>query len=104
MIKVERGNVVLRVDDSLMQMYVDKGYTAKTLDGVVIKRAIPATVGELRKAYIEHTKKIAELEAEIASLKAGKTPEKTKEPEQVSDTVVESVPVVKRSRKKSTEQ
>ena len=37
-----------------------------------LKSAIPNNVGVLQQLYVEHTHKIAELEAEIASLKAPK--------------------------------
>lgn len=70
MIKVVKGNVVLRVDDSLMDHYVEKGYTAKTLDGRILKEAIPTDVSSLRKAYLQSKEEIASLKAEIEQLKS----------------------------------
>lgn len=70
MIKVVKGNVVLRVDDSMLNHYVNKGYTAKTLDGKLIKEAIPSDVTSLRKAYLQVREENESLKAEIESLKA----------------------------------
>ena len=88
MILVERGNVVLEVADDLLEHYVAKGFTAKTLDGKVLKEAIPNDVGALRKVVIDQKKKIAELEDTIAKLKA-------------SSTKATDEPVIKRTRKKA---
>lgn len=100
MIKVVKGNVVLRVDDGLMDFYVNKGYTAKTLDGQILKEAIPTDSASLRKAYIDSRnevktlkEKIEALEAEIAQLKADKTSQPI---------VSEDKP--KRTRKRSSEE
>lgn len=76
-IKVVKGNVVLRVDDSQMDYYVSKGFTAKTLDGKILKEAVPTDTESLKKACVDAQKenealknKIAALEAEIESLKS----------------------------------
>ena len=102
MIKVVKGNVVLRVDDSLMDFYVNKGYTAKTLDGEIIKEAIPTDSASLRKAYIASKseiktlkERISVLEEEIASLKA--QPKKTTQP-----VVQEGEPIVSEDKPKRT--
>lgn len=70
MIKVVKGNVVLRVDDSLMDFYVDKGYTAKSLDGEILKEAVPTDVNSLRKAYLKCKSEIKALEAKVSALEA----------------------------------
>ena len=69
MIKVVKGNVVLRVDDDKLNYYVNKGFTAMSLDGTVLKEAIPNDLASLRTAYIAQQQKIVALEAEIAKLK-----------------------------------
>lgn len=68
MIKVVKGNVVLRVPDDKLDFYVNKGYTAKTLDGQILKEAIPSDVSSLRKAYIQGSQEIKTLKQKIASL------------------------------------
>lgn len=70
MIKVVKANVVLTVADDKLDYYVSKGYTAKTLEGKVIKEAIPSDFTSLKTAYVAQQQKIAALEAEIAKLKA----------------------------------
>ena len=81
MIKVVKGNVVLRVDDDKLNYYVNKGFTAMSLDGVVIKEAIPNDPASLRTAYIAQQQKIAALEAEIEKLKKNALTEKPIEEE-----------------------
>lgn len=109
MIKVVKGNVVLRVDDSLLDFYVNKGYTAKTLAGEVIKEAVPTDVDSLRKAYIQSKgeikalkEKINALNEEIASLKA--QPKRTSQPvvQEGESVVQEDKP--KRTRRKLSEE
>jgi regulator of replication initiation timing len=69
MIKVVKGNVVLRVDDSLLDFYVNKGFTAKTLEGKVIKEAIPTDMDSLKKAYLQSKEEIKTLREENKALK-----------------------------------
>ena len=45
-----------------------KGYNVIDEKGKVLKEAIPSDIGTLRKCYVEHLNKIAELEARIAEL------------------------------------
>ena len=102
MIKVVKGNVVLRVDDSLCDFYVNKGYTAKTLDGKIIKEAVPTDVNSLRQAYLKCknenkalTEKVKALEAELASKKT--QPKVATQPD-----VQEEEPVVQEEKPKRT--
>lgn len=69
MIKVVKGNVVLRVEDELLDYYVDRGYTAKRLDGTVIKEAVPTDIASLKKVYVESKKELKALKEENADLK-----------------------------------
>ncbi len=102
MIKVVKGNVVLRVEDNLMDFYVNKGFTAKSLDGTVIKEAIPSDADSLKKAYFQLKKENDMLKKEIASLK-----EKPQRVVSVEKPIVEDKPVSedkpKRTRRKSTD-
>lgn len=103
-IKVVKGNVVLRVDESQMDYYVSKGFTAKTLDGKIIKEAVPTDTESLKKACVDAKKenealknKIAALEAEIESLKSQLNEVQTQP-------VIVSEDKPKRTRRKSMEE
>lgn len=67
-IRVERGNVVLRVEDYEAQHYLSLGYNVTDETGAVIKASIPTDLGTLRSAYVEHISKIAALEKQVADL------------------------------------
>lgn len=101
MIKVVKGNVVLRVEDNMLDYYVDRGYTAKQLDGTLIKEAVPTDAASLKKAYIESKnevnmlkKEISDLKQQIASMKGQMSIEKA--------TTLDEKP--KRTRRKSFEE
>ena len=79
---IQRANVVLQVKDSEVDYYINLGYNEITKDGKVIKETMPTDIHILQKYYVDNKKKIAELEAEIAKLKAKKTEVK---PVEVSD-------------------
>ncbi len=98
MIKVVKGNVVLRVKDDMLDFYVNKGYTAKTLDGQIIKEAVPNDMSSLRKAYADAKKEIEILKAEIAKLKTQPAPKQ----EVVETAIADTRP--KRTRKKSIDE
>ena len=80
MARVQRGNVILRVSDDEVQRYLNMGYDLTTPTGKVIQSAIPNDLGTLQTAYIDHTARIAELEAEIARLTAELSAERAKKP------------------------
>lgn len=91
MIKVKRGNVVLRIPDVDKQHYVDKGYSVLDSDGKVIEEAISKDVNTLQKALIDSKKeieklnhKIQELETENKDLKS-KSTKKSKKAELVEE-------------------
>ena len=65
---VQRANVILRIDDDSAQKYLNLGYNVIDEKGKVLQEAIPSDVGTLRKCYVEHLNKIAELEAKLAGL------------------------------------
>lgn len=71
-ITVQRANTVLQVPEEWVDRYIDQGYNVIDNKGNVIKKSIPRDLGTLQKAYVEHTAKIEELEAEIEELKVKK--------------------------------
>lgn len=73
MARVERGNVVLNVEEDAVQHYLNLGYNLTDNYGNVLKRSIPTSLGELQAAYVNHTTKIAELEDAVAKLTAENT-------------------------------
>jgi hypothetical protein len=68
MVRIERGNVVLKVQEHEVQRYLKLGYNVTDDDGNIIKEAIPNDVGTLQKHYIESKKRIEELEDTVAKL------------------------------------
>lgn len=77
MARVERGNVVLTVKEHEVQHYLNLGYNLTDEAGNILKKSIPTNIGELQTAYLEHTKKIAELEDTVAKLTAQLSAKKT---------------------------
>ena len=77
MARVERGNVVLNVEDDAVQHYLNLGYNLTDNYGNVLQRSIPTNLGELQAAYIKHTTRIAELEDTVAKLTADLTAKAT---------------------------
>ena len=70
MVRIERGNVVLKVQEHEVQRYLRLGYNVTDDAGNVLKEAIPNDIGTLQKYYVEHKKKIEELESIVAKLTA----------------------------------
>lgn len=70
MARIERGNVVLQVKDHEIQHYLNLGYNVTDDNGNILRESIPTSIGVLQTAYLEHTKKIDELEDTIAKLTA----------------------------------
>ena len=73
MVRIERGNVVLKVQEHEVQRYLKLGYNVTDDNGNVLKEALPNDLGVLQKYYIEHKKRIEELEAIVARLTAENT-------------------------------
>lgn len=67
-VRVERGNVVLRVEEYEIQHYLNLGYNVTDEAGTVIQASIPNDIGTLRAAYVEHLAKISALEKQVADL------------------------------------
>lgn len=70
MVRIERGNVVLKVQEHEVQRYLKLGYNVTDSTGKVLKEALPNDMGTLQRHYVEHKKKIEELEATVAKLTA----------------------------------
>ena len=70
MARVQRANVVLQVEDHEIQHYLSMGYNLIDERGGVLKEAVPYSIGVLQAKYLEHIKRIAELENTVAQLTA----------------------------------
>lgn len=70
MVRIERGNVVLKVQEHEVQRYLKLGYNVTDETGKVLQEALPNDLGTLQKFYVEHKKRIEELEAIVAKLTA----------------------------------
>lgn len=70
MVRIERGNVVLKVQEHEVQRYLKLGYNVTDDTGNVLQEALPNDLGTLQRCYVEHKKQIAELEAIVAKLTA----------------------------------
>lgn len=70
MVRIERGNVVLKVQEHEVQRYLNLGYNVTDNTGKVLQEAIPNDLGTLQRHYIENKKRIEELEAIVAKLTA----------------------------------
>lgn len=70
MVRIERGNVVLKVQEHEVQRYLKLGYNVTDNTGKVLQEAIPNDLGTLQKHYVENKKRIEELEAIVAKLTA----------------------------------
>ena len=90
MVRIERGNVVLKVQEYEVQRYLKLGYNVTDDEGKILKEALPNDLGTLQRFYVEHKKRIEELEAIVAKLtaensvlaaSAKSTSTKTKKPE-----------------------
>ena len=68
MVRIERGNVVLKVQDYEVSRYLKMGYNVTDENGKVLQESIPNDLGTLQKHYIDSKKKIEELEAIVAKL------------------------------------
>lgn len=70
MVRVERGNVVLKVEEDEIQHYLNLGYNLTDDRGRILKRSVPTQIGELQSAFVANITKIAELENTVAKLTA----------------------------------
>lgn len=69
-ITVQRANVVLQIAEEQLDYYMNQGFSVIDAEGNVIKSGVPKNVGTLQKAFIDHTKRIEELEKELEALKS----------------------------------
>lgn len=78
MVRVERGNVVLKVEDEEVQHYLNLGYNVTDSCGNIITQALPRDFGTLMSEYIKVCARVDELEATVAKLTAELTVKQTK--------------------------
>ena len=80
-VKVQRANVVLRINADQVERFLAQGYNVLDDSNKIVMEAVPHDTSELRRCYIEHKKTIAEQELEIENLKNKiKELEKAEEP------------------------
>jgi len=79
LLRVERGNVVLRVPDYDVQRFIDQGYNLVDEKGNVIQASVPRDLGTLQKMYTEHIEEIKQLKAEIEELQSKLAEKETEE-------------------------
>ena len=70
MVRIERGNVVLKVQEHEVQRYLKLGYNVTDNTGKVLQEAIPNDLGTLQRHYVDSKKRIEELEGIVAKLTA----------------------------------
>lgn len=68
MARIQRYNVVLDVDDSEVDYYINLGYNVIDMKGNIIQKAKSNDVHTLQQELADAEKKIAELNAEIKRL------------------------------------
>lgn len=68
MVKIQRANTVLDIEDEDVERYVNLGYNVIDNKGNILREAIPNDVGVLQMAYIENRRKIEQLEKQIKEL------------------------------------
>lgn len=69
-VTVRRSNEVLKVEEYLVQSYVDNGYDVLDDMGNIVKKAIPSGTVQLKAEVIRLTAKVAELEKKLAEKEA----------------------------------
>lgn len=69
-ITVRRANVILDISEAQKEEYLAKGFDVLGPDGKVIIKTTPNDINSLKKAYVELSKKVQDLEAENDKLKA----------------------------------
>lgn len=69
LVKIRRGNVVLRVPKEQVDRYIRDGYSAYDENGNLLKRSVSNDIATLQAKQIESDKIIASLQNQIADLK-----------------------------------
>ena len=86
MARIQRFNVILDVDDSQVDYYINLGYNLIDNRGNVIKKSMSNDVRTLQRELQDSQNKISELEAEIKRLNAVIEELKTSEVKSASKT------------------
>lgn len=68
MLRAEKGNKVISIQDEEKDYYLTKGYDIYTTTGEVVEKCVPTDLGQLRSAYVEHEAKIAALTKQVEEL------------------------------------
>jgi len=96
MARIERGNVVLHVEDYEVQRYLTMGYNLTDEEGNILKASVPTSLNDLQAEYVKNTARIEELEKAVAKLTA-------ENQELLAKTKVKAETTKKTTRKKSEE-
>lgn len=62
MATVIKGNALLTIPDDRVSDYVARGYDIASVEGTVIKKAVPTDLSELQRLYTDQVSKIVNLE------------------------------------------
>ena len=63
---VKRSNEILRVDEYLVQSYVDNGYDVIDENGNILTKAVPTDPVQLKAEYLRLTAEVEALKAKLA--------------------------------------
>ena len=69
-VQAQKGNKILRISEDAIERYVNMGYNIIGDNGAVIQQGIPVDNNQLKLAYVQCSREIEVLKAEIADLKA----------------------------------
>lgn len=73
MVRVQRANVLLDVDDDALNKFLHMGYNqVDPITGEILNESVPTDIGSLQVAYNRHKAEIAELKAKVAELESEK--------------------------------
>ena len=94
MFYARRGNQISRIEEHQIAALLEQGFDIVDEKGSVLYEAVPTDLTVLKKAFVENRKRIAELEAEVDTLKKSvtkKTAPKAEKTEEKVETAEEKV-------------
>lgn len=70
MLFAQKSNRVQPIKDTEIQRFLNLGYNITDETGKILHEAVPTTEAALKTAFVRHTKEIASLKGQVASLRA----------------------------------